>query len=755
MNLFMGKRLCTPIAALVSFAVLIVAAHLYLSPHYPSSFLFFNASNARNSSHGLEISPLTRSSGENSSQHTVSGPQWEIGLDAQFPADSLKSVFYRDAPWKAEIGQWLSGCDSINQSVDILEVVRSKACKDDCGGRGICNQDLGECRCFHGFAGDGCSQKVEFECNLPTSKEWPYGGWTVSMCPGFCDKTRAMCFCGEGTAYPNRPLNEACGFAIESGPRGEQIANLKRRDLNVFGTNNSEPGWCNIVPEQAFASKAKRKMLCNCKYDCLWGEYCEIPTVCSCINQCSGHGHCRGGFCQCERGWYGIDCSIPSTQTAISEWPRWLKPAAVPGSTPENHKHESIEVIVSKRRPLIYVYDLPPEFNSHLIEGRLYKFQCVNRFYSDKNRTMWTDLLYAAEISLHESILASPHRTMNAEEADYFYVPVMDACLITRANHAPHLAVDTFFFDEGACCAPKEIWNSMMLVHWGNTNTKHKHSTTASLQDVWDSIPVEERGDHPCFDPTKDLVIPAWKLPDARVLRKKLWARPLKERKTLFYFNGKLGPAYDRPEPKYSMGIREKVAEEFGSTPNRDGKLGRQHAPDVIVSPRQSPDYFEDLSRSVFCGVLPGDGWSGRMEDSILNGCIPVVIQDGIFLPYENFLNYESFVVRIKEDDIPNLISILRGFNESTIETMMTNVRAVWGRFFHRDSMMLEAERQKMLFGNVEDWGAEVSELRGDDVLATLFQVLHYKLHNDPWRLTAQTAKHTFGLPKKCIHQAP
>ncbi|XP_078440622.1 uncharacterized protein LOC144710667 [Wolffia australiana] len=179
MNLFMGKRLCSRIAALVSFAVLIVAAHLYFSPNYPTSFLFFNASNARNSSHGLEISPLTRSSGENSTQHSVSGSQWEIGLDAQFLADSLKSVFYRNAPWKAEIGQWLSGCDSVNQSVDIREVLSSNACKDDCSGQGICNQELGLCRCFHGFAGDGCSKKLQLECNFRTSKEWPFGVWIV------------------------------------------------------------------------------------------------------------------------------------------------------------------------------------------------------------------------------------------------------------------------------------------------------------------------------------------------------------------------------------------------------------------------------------------------------------------------------------------------------------------------------------------------------------------------------------------------
>lgn len=75
------------------------------------------------------------------------------------------------------------------------------------------------------------------------------------------------------------------------------------------------------------------------------------------------------------------------------------------------------------------------------------------------------------------------------------------------------------------------------------------------------------------------------------------------------------------------MGIRQKLAEEFGSSPNKEGKLGKQHAEDVIVTPERSDNYHADIASSVFCGVFPGDGWSGRMEDSVLQGCIPVVIQ--------------------------------------------------------------------------------------------------------------------------------
>jgi hypothetical protein len=34
----------------------------------------------------------------------------------------------------------------------------------------------------------------------------------------------------------------------------------------------------------------------------------------------------------------------------------------------------------------------------------------------------------------------------------------------------------------------------MMVVHWGNTNSKHNHSTTAYLADNWDKISSDRRG---------------------------------------------------------------------------------------------------------------------------------------------------------------------------------------------------------------------------------------------------------------------
>lgn len=40
---------------------------------------------------------------------------------------------------------------------------------------------------------------------------------------------------------------------------------------------------------------------------------------------------------------------------------------------------------------------------------------------------------------MYESLLASEHRTTNGDEADFFYVPVLQACIVFQADDAPHM----------------------------------------------------------------------------------------------------------------------------------------------------------------------------------------------------------------------------------------------------------------------------------------------------------------------------
>lgn len=72
-----------------------------------------------------------------------------------------------------------------------------------------------------------------------------------------------------------------------------------------------------------------------------------------------------------------------------------------------------------------------------------------------------------------------------------------------------------FSWDEGTCYAPSALRNSILLSHWGNTESHHKGSTTAYEYDNWSFLPRDLRGSHPCFNPDNDILMPPWKSPSS------------------------------------------------------------------------------------------------------------------------------------------------------------------------------------------------------------------------------------------------
>ena len=69
-----------------------------------------------------------------------------------------------------------------------------------------------------------------------------------------------------------------------------------------------------------------------------------------CPNLCSGRGKCVRGQCHCRGGAYGADCSLEiSAQETVQ-----ISKMAYP-----NRQVGSPEVGKSRKRPLVFVYDLP------------------------------------------------------------------------------------------------------------------------------------------------------------------------------------------------------------------------------------------------------------------------------------------------------------------------------------------------------------------------------------------------------------
>lgn len=102
------------LATVASILALVSVVHVFLFPLTPS-LGYFNGGQGQKSCNPIYAS----TSGVDNDGKNLSP---SLDLDHRFPVDSHKSVVYRAAPWKAEIGQWLSGCDSVVAEVNIIEV---------------------------------------------------------------------------------------------------------------------------------------------------------------------------------------------------------------------------------------------------------------------------------------------------------------------------------------------------------------------------------------------------------------------------------------------------------------------------------------------------------------------------------------------------------------------------------------------------------------------------------------------------------
>ena len=63
----------------------------------------------------------------------------------------------------------------------------------------------------------------------------------------------------------------------------------------------------------------------------------------------------------------------------------------------------------------VFVYELPSKYNKKILQKDP---RCLNH-------------MFAAEIFMHRFLLSSPVRTLNPEEADWFYTPVYTTCDLT------------------------------------------------------------------------------------------------------------------------------------------------------------------------------------------------------------------------------------------------------------------------------------------------------------------------------------
>ena len=391
--------------------------------------------------------------------------------------------------------------------------------------------------------------------------------------------------------------------------------------------------------------------------------------------------------------------------------------------------------------PAIFVYELPIEYNVQLWTSKSKDEDCALRAYTSANTTDWKQHAFGMEVALHERLLHSRHRVADPELADFFYVPVWGGCWLSRfsrptprhhdlssmarfdpavkiprsarasavykrayehirttypfwnrTNGADHIW--TFPHDEGACLAPKEIAPSILISHWGRLMLHPNNHTSTSTGQGWHVSPHYHQmyGATRCFEPGKDLLLPIYKSRNFVQTSPYVTGKHV-PRTVLFNFRGNA----HLNQPQYSLGLRQQLYTLLSTRDDRcvcadPGQSGRdtlgskslcksgQDADGCLLVGGHSRDYISDLQKSVFCGVLPGNGW-GHIEEPVIHGCIPVLVMPEIHVQMEGMLNLSKFAIRVERSELGGLADRLRAIPRARVAEMQAELAKVWERY--------------------------------------------------------------------------
>lgn len=104
--------------------------------------------------------------------------------------------------------------------------------------------------------------------------------------------------------------------------------------------------------------------------------------------------------------------------------------------------------------------------------------------------------------------------------------------------------------------------------------------------------------------------------------------------------------------------------------------------PRFYLQRHRFPGYHSEIVRSVFClcplGWAP---WSPRLVESVALGCVPVIIADGIRLPFPTAVRWSEISLTVPEKDVAKLGMILEHVAATNLSTIQRNL---WGPHVRR-----------------------------------------------------------------------
>ncbi|XP_048767289.2 exostosin-2-like [Ostrea edulis] len=94
--------------------------------------------------------------------------------------------------------------------------------------------------------------------------------------------------------------------------------------------------------------------------------------------------------------------------------------------------------------------------------------------------------------------------------------------------------------------------------------------------------------------------------------------------------------------------------------------------------------YPDILQESKFCMVLRSARLGHTaLGDALMTGCVPVIVADGYILPFSEVLDWKRAAVVIREDDLKDVVEVLKSYSMERIYQMRRQARFFWENYFH------------------------------------------------------------------------
>eukprot|EP00118_Oscarella_pearsei_P026681 m.310278 g.310278 ORF g.310278 m.310278 type:complete len:899 (+) comp50624_c0_seq1:79-2775(+) len=326
------------------------------------------------------------------------------------------------------------------------------------------------------------------------------------------------------------------------------------------------------------------------------------------------------------------------------------------------------------RRLKVYVYELPADFNAKQIDindkdpPAIWDYDCTTNAFS-------------AEYAIHQQLLDSEFRTRNAEEADFYYIPVYLSCYCINLNRDPEVsqrkaaqfgrrALDYVrnhypYFNHSL--GRDHVWTFTTSAGAGIFFGSNDEGTS-TWEMIKNGIFFIQSGllFDSAFSPHKDIVIPSFLDPNEVIA---LYSVPFTDRPTramLAHYSG-LRFKSERAQKSSSMIVNYLVK-----------KYSR--VPRFRISATRTKTYYLDMMSALFCLCPQGQDEVGsrRVYESIILGCIPVLLGEDVELAFEDRIDYSKFVLRIHTEQLDHLHTILLNVKPEEVSNMQREMERSW-----------------------------------------------------------------------------